>query len=423
MPRRGGRRKKSRTQEAVDDRPKVAAAAPAKGKGAGKATPPPQAADRSEKAIPRSMIVRRGNTSKHVAELLLELRKVMAPHTALKLREKATNTLKDFVHAAQPLGVSHLLMLAQRETQVNLRIARLPAGPTLALKILAFELARTVRAAQKRPFDTTAAYATAPLVVLNNFGADEAAPHVKLLRVTFEAMFAPIDVSTVKLADCRRVVLVERDPATDVLELRHYAIRASASGVSKTVKRVVEAKGKTPDLSKLRDISEYVRGLARPANDDAYGSDSEAENDAKVVLAGKYAGRSNVKHRESAIKLAELGPRLTMKLYKVQRGVCDGDVLYHAFAGDRATAGADLSKQPTSRGFRDDDEEVDSDGDADDDDEEADDEDESGEEVDDDDDDNDDDSDGDADDEGAAAPPRPSPPPATKKRRRGGRGK
>ena len=422
MPRRGGRRKKSRTQEAVDDRPKVAAAAPAKGKGAGKATPPPQAADRSEKAIPRSMIVRRGNTSKHVAELLLELRKVMAPHTALKLREKATNTLKDFVHAAQPLGVSHLLMLAQRETQVNLRIARLPTGPTLALKVLAFELARTVRAAQKRPFDTTAAYATAPLVVLNNFGADEAAPHVKLLRVTFEAMFAPIDVSTVKLADCRRVVLVERDPATDVLELRHYAIRASASGVSKTVKRVVEAKGKTPDLSKLRDISEYVRGLARPANDDAYGSDSEAENDAKVVLAGKYAGRSNVKHRESAIKLAELGPRLTMKLYKVQRGVCDGDVLYHAFAGDRATAGADLSKQPTSRGFRDDDDDDESGGDADDDDDEADDEEESGEEVDDDDD-EDEDEDGDADDEGAAAPPRPSPPPATKKRRRGGRGK
>ncbi|KAH8051969.1 hypothetical protein JL722_10414 [Aureococcus anophagefferens] len=389
MPRRGGRRKKSRTQEAVDDRPKVAAAAPAKGKGAGKATPPPQAADRGEKAIPRSMIVRRGNTSKHVAELLLELRKVMAPHTALKLREKATNTLKDFVHAAQPLGVSHLLMLAQRETQ-------------------------------KRPFDTTAAYATAPLVVLNNFGADEAAPHVKLLRVTFEAMFAPIDVSTVKLADCRRVVLVERDPATDVLELRHYAIRASASGVSKTVKRVVEAKGKTPDLSKLRDISEYVRGLARPANDDAYGSDSEAENDAKVVLAGKYAGRSNVKHRESAIKLAELGPRLTMKLYKVQRGVCDGDVLYHAFAGDRATAGADLSKQPTSRGFRDDDDDDESGGDADDDDDEADDDDESGEEVDEDEDEDEEDSDGDADDEGAAAP---SPPPATKKRRRGGRGK
>ena len=135
------------------------------------------------------------------------------------------------------------------------------------------------------------------------------------------------------------------------------------------------------------------------------------------MLAGKYAGRSNVKHRESAIKLAELGPRLTMKLYKVQRGVCDGDVLYHAFAGDRATAGADLSKQPTSRGFRGDDDDDESGGDADDDD------DESGEEVDDDDDEDEEDSDGDADDEGAAAPPRPSPPPATKKRRRGGRGK
>ncbi|KAH8046969.1 hypothetical protein JL722_13304 [Aureococcus anophagefferens] len=164
-------------------------------------------------------------------------------------------------------------------------------------------------------------------------------------------MFAPIGVSTVKLADCRRVVLVERDPATDVLELRHYAIRASASGVSKTVKRVVEAKGKAPDLSKLRDISEYVRGLARPRTTTPTAPTPRRRTTPRSCSRASR-GRSSVKHRESAIKLAELGPRLTMKLYKVQRGVCDGDVLYHAFAGDRATAGADLSKQPTSGASR-----------------------------------------------------------------------
>lgn len=85
--------------------------------------------------VPRSMIVRRGQTSKGVLELLLELRKIMAPHTAEKLREKPSNTLKDFVHAAQPLGVTHLLMLAQSGASINLRIARLPSGPTLAFKV------------------------------------------------------------------------------------------------------------------------------------------------------------------------------------------------------------------------------------------------------------------------------------------------
>ena len=46
---------------------------------------------------------------------------------------------------------------------------------------------RHVRAQQKRPFDTAAAYQTAPLVVLNNF-SKSTSPHVKLMRATFEAM-------------------------------------------------------------------------------------------------------------------------------------------------------------------------------------------------------------------------------------------
>ena len=33
----------------------------------------------------------------------------------------------------------------------------------------------------------------------------------------------------------------------------------------------------------------------------------------------------------SKIKLVELGPRLRLRLYKVEKGVCEGDVLYHAF--------------------------------------------------------------------------------------------
>ena len=220
------------------------------------------------------------------------------------------------------------MVLGQQKDQVNLRVARLPGGPTLSFKIRSFSLVREVRAQQKRPFESQAAYATAPLVVLDSFGSKE--KHVALQRVTFEALFAPIDVSTVKVADMRRVVLFHKDG--DGVEMRHYAVQASAANVSKPVKRVVEVKN-IPDLSKLKDISEYVTRIDP-------GSDSEGE-DAVAPMAGKFGGRGNVAKRESKIKLVELGPRLRLRLYKVERGVCSGDVLYHAFREDPGEASGD----------------------------------------------------------------------------------
>ena len=34
----------------------------------------------------------------------------------------------------------------------------------------------------------------------------------------------------------------------------------------------------------------------------------------------------------SAIRLVELGPRLTLSLLKIEEGLCDGEVLYHSFS-------------------------------------------------------------------------------------------
>ena len=45
------------------------------------------------------------------------------------------NTLKDFVAMAGPLNVSHLLMFTKSEKSVNLRIARMPRGPTLHFQV------------------------------------------------------------------------------------------------------------------------------------------------------------------------------------------------------------------------------------------------------------------------------------------------
>jgi ribosome biogenesis protein SSF1/2 len=171
-------------------------------------------------------------------------------------------------------------------------------------------------------------------------------------------MFPAINVSTVKLNECRRVVLfnfIRRDVADlktnddksvkrngdeddledEEVEMRHYAIRAKPVGVDRKVRRLIEAK--IPNLSKLDDISDYITGQTSsgapaPAVNSGALSDSEAEDEtAHVVLPGKYRGKGNNKSQKSALKLVELGPRLRLKLVKVERGMASGDVMYHAY--------------------------------------------------------------------------------------------
>ena len=89
---------------------------------------------------------------------------------------------------------------------------------------------------------------SAPLVVLNNFSQSEES-HVKLMKVTFQHMFPTINVKTILLRECRRVVLFHYNKYDGTVELRHYAIRANPVGVSRGVKRILQSR--IPDLSKL----------------------------------------------------------------------------------------------------------------------------------------------------------------------------
>lgn len=342
MPRRGRSRKKTRTHVVENE----AAASALTGK--------------SEEKIPRSLVVRRGKVESEVVELVADLRTLMSPHTALNFKEDTKNSKlnKSLSHYAKELtgslGITHILSISQNESKLTLRLARTPVGPTLSFKIQQFSLCNHVRKVQRRPFDINSAASKItthpPIVVTNNFGDATAPPHVKLMRITFQNMFPAINVATVKLRNCRRVVLfnfIRREEESIVnangqteedeeVEIRHYAIRAAPVGINRKVKRIIQAK--IPNLSKLDDISDYITGTTSsgaktPA---AIGSgsmsDSEAEDETThVVLPDKYAGKGNIKSQKSALKLVEIGPRLRLKLTKVERGLASGDVMYHAY--------------------------------------------------------------------------------------------
>ena len=53
------------------------------------------------------------------------------------------------------------------------------------------------------------------------------------VRARADSLFPAIDVDTVKLQQCRRVVLFRRDPETGEFDLRHYVVNVKAAGLSK----------------------------------------------------------------------------------------------------------------------------------------------------------------------------------------------
>ncbi|KAJ3147319.1 hypothetical protein HDU89_005669 [Geranomyces variabilis] len=271
--------------------------------------------------VPKSFVIKAGVVGRSLAHLVKDIRRTMEPNTALNLRERKGNKLKDFVAVAAQLHVTHLLVFSKTAAGTNLRIGRIPRGPTLTFRVTSYALAADVLALQNRPKSPGTEFKCPPLVVLNNFGGDE--KHVKLMATMFQNMFPPIQVQTMKLAEARRVVLFNRNSETNEIEFRHYTVTVKVTGVSKSVKSIIQTD--VPELGRYDDVSDYIlRG--------AFASESDVEDagESTVTLSQNYVGKGNKMAEQRAIRLVEMGPRLQLSLLKIQNGLCEGEVLYHS---------------------------------------------------------------------------------------------
>lgn len=145
---------------------------------------------------------------------------------------------------------------------------------------------------------------------------------MKLMASMFQNMFPTINLTNVDLNNIRRCVLLNYNPASKLIDFRHYNIKVAPAGLSKGVKKVVQ--GKVPNLARCNDISDFFTKTAVM-------SESEVEDDPcnHVTLAQKLITRGNIESGKSAVRLTELGPRLVMQLIKIEDGLLDGEVLYH----------------------------------------------------------------------------------------------
>ncbi|PON63293.1 Brix domain containing protein [Parasponia andersonii] len=271
--------------------------------------------------IPKSFVFARGKLPGPLRQLQMDLRKLMLPHTALKLREKKRNNLKDFLNVAGPMGVTHFLILSKTPTAPYLRVARTPQGPTLAFKIQEYSLAVDVAKSQLRPRCPQDLFKNPPLIVLSGFGTGD--QHLKLTTIMFQNIFPAIDINTVKLASCQRIVLLNYNKDTKLIDFRHYSIRLQPVGVSRRIRKFVQ-NHQVPDLRNLQDVSDFITKAG-------YGSESEADDEAATVTLATDLSRVNRASSKSAVKLQEIGPRMTLQLMKVEEGLCSGGVIFSEY--------------------------------------------------------------------------------------------
>ena len=85
----------------------------------------------------------------------------------------------------------------------------------------------------------------------------------------------------------------------------------------------------------------FSEGNASESEDESVGNNDENE----VIVAQQLRSRGNLKSNQSAIRLTEIGPRMTMELVKIEDGLCDGEVLFHTHVSKTSEEVAELRKR------------------------------------------------------------------------------
>lgn len=331
----------------------------------------PGSEETSNVKIPKSFVIKSGDVGKSINQLVKEIRGVLEPNTASRLRERKKNKLPDFLALTSTLGLTHIVIFTRSTNHVNMRLARTPKGPTLHFRVERYSLMSDLKNSSKRIGNLVNTHKVPPLLVLNGFEQDSK-PH-KLMTQLFQSLFPPLDVSNLPLSQARRLLLLSYNPASRTIDMRHYEITVKPYGVSKRVRRVVpgaSTTNKLPNLSNVQDISQYILGQDNSGYESAATSDSEVESEVDesgqpvrvVQLAEDFVGRGNKKDEKRAIKLKEIGPRLELSLVKITTGLAgsqpkkhgmggnnEGEVLFHEYINKSKKEVKDLAKKHTER--------------------------------------------------------------------------
>ncbi|KAA3672404.1 ribosome biogenesis protein SSF1/2, partial [Paragonimus westermani] len=320
------------------------------------------------------------------------------------LKKLARTTDAKFPHKDAPKQIEQTIHVPYNPMGggVYLHLIRLPHGPSLTFSVAEYSFQSDVLTLVRRIFDSHQ-FTTPPLLVMTGFGISNStaetpkqppSPHLRLIVDMFQNMLPPLNVHKLKLNTVRRVLLISREidlsvdqdanNLNDIIYLRHYHIRTENRAVSRALRRLslggvplkkrkIETglgpggSGKSsgvPNLAKYTCIEDFLTKagmLSDSGLSDAL-SDLEEADLPQSFREGSSCAKSRKRKlvpihglshlgvaKKAAVRLTEIGPRLTLKLIKIEEGLNTGCVLYHRWQTRTLAEVADQSERLRQR--------------------------------------------------------------------------
>ncbi|UKJ90403.2 hypothetical protein MACJ_001336 [Theileria orientalis] len=310
---------------------------------------------------PRIIVIRRGIVNYEVKQLAHNLRLMLSPNCATRLKEGSKQKLRDFTSVADVLGLTHLIVLSQSSNGTYLKIANLPHGSTLTFLVNKLSLMSDISNHLNNPhsFDSSN---NPPLLILNGFSSnfyrnksddsDSENGHSNIDKTmgyvteTLNKMIAPLDLTTTKIQNCKRAILFYKEKDTNNILLRHYSINLIDCNTSSQVKDLLSRKSMKNLINKETDFENIVNTEPREDDDENNSTSFNSDTDEVVELDNMFPQNLIAKNKygveldpnemaetknQIGIRLVEIGPRLSLTLVKVQDDTFTGSVKYHKF--------------------------------------------------------------------------------------------
>uniref|UniRef100_A0A2P2I279 Suppressor of SWI4 1 homolog n=1 Tax=Hirondellea gigas TaxID=1518452 RepID=A0A2P2I279_9CRUS len=276
-----------------------------------------------EKTGPRILVINRGSVGAVIPQLMTDIRTLLSPNVVRSIKVLRSTRVQDLVAAAGPLHITHAIVFTRTDNGVYMKICTLSHGPTVTFSLQNFSLHSDVLASLKRPMTIPTLYnQTAACLMMNNLQPHSGPRHLQMVASSMLQIFPKIVPDEISARRIRRCCMINYDEETQDFDLRHYFVHLSTSTTTKLINKLVNSM-KIPDLHEFENMEDAMDRAGAL-------SESEGEEDSKVEVARQINGQNRKPvSAKSSVKMKDCGPRITMKLQKIESGLLGGDVLYH----------------------------------------------------------------------------------------------
>ena len=260
--------------------------------------------------MPKSMILRRSKMEKEGRRVEKNLRDLMYPFTAMKLKETTKLKLKDIMEVSRNYNVKNMIFLTSKNTNLYLKFLVTPTGPTLTFKVCSYVLSNDLQQLLPRNKTVNTITLGIPMVICKGFDESNAKENSQdhLMHSLFKNLFPGVlHHKNMNANSFKRCVFFYFNKEKNVVELRNYFIKKHITDINKNLKKMLND-GHIPNFENVNDVADLFAGNDPNLSE----SDIDFLPNSKVEIEDKVMGKLRKNQMKVRLYVSLEGNRTTV---------------------------------------------------------------------------------------------------------------